>query len=424
MDKQHSWYRPRRYLHFDPPVGRKSAQKVASNPNKVASHPFYPLISYHVISKKLKRDKNTDKLLQKIKNRPISYAAHMDSHIYSYYALMLSDLYEESLKNEGISDCVLAFRSLGKSNVDFAFEAFKEIQNRKNCGAVALDITGFFDNLDHKLLKKSWQSLIKTEKLPGDHFSVFKSLTQYSTVDKEKLYSILNISPNNPKNGRYKICDPQAFREVVRGKGLIDKHHITKGIPQGTPISALLSNIYMIDFDIWAKNTVSEMGGKYFRYCDDMLFIVPRKHKNKIAGFAREEIKNLLIDINTDKTEIRDFRLIGGVISADKPLQYLGFTFDGQRILIRSAALARYSEKMKRGVKLAKATMTKRNKLKAGRGEVPKALFRNKVYEQYSHLGKRNFIRYALRSADIMNSKHIRRQLKPLWHRLIHEIET
>jgi len=182
--------------------------------------------------------------------------------------------------------------------------------------------------------------------------------------------------------------------------------------------------IYMTNFDVWANQEVKKVGGKYFRYCDDMLFIVPRSHKNRIAGLVRKRIKGLRIDINTEKTEIRDFRLIDGVITADKPLQYLGFTYDGQRILIRSAALARYSEKVKRGVKLAKATMRKRNKLKISRGEESKVLFRKKIYEQYSHLGKRNFIRYGLRSAKIMKSKDMRKQLKPLWDRLITEIET
>ncbi|NVK29516.1 MAG: hypothetical protein HWE20_00835 [Gammaproteobacteria bacterium] len=424
MDNSHPWYRVRRYLHFDPPVGLKSAIKIATNPSKVSRHSFYPLISYHVTSKKLKRNKETGELKPKIKNRPISYAAHMDSHIYSYYAWSLSELYENKLREKGISECVLAFRSLGKSNIDFALDAFNEISTRKNCSAVALDISGFFDNLDHKLLKESWVSLLDKKNLPPDHYSVFKSLTQFSTVDKEILYKKLNISPNNPKKDRYRICEPQIFRDVVRANGMVNKHSIRKGIPQGTPISALLSNIYMIDFDVWANEEVKKVGGRYFRYCDDMLFILPRIHKNRVEGLVREHIRDLLIDINVDKTEIRDFRLIDGVVTADKPLQYLGFTFDGQRILIRSAALARYSEKMKRGVRLAKATMRKRNRLRVERGEAPKKLFRNKVYEQYSHLGKRNFIRYGLRSAEIMNSKAMKKQLKPLWERLIKEIET
>lgn len=54
---------------------------------------------------------------------------------------------------------------------------------------------------------------------------------------------------------------------------LIKTHQDSKGIPQGTPISALLSNIYMVDFDLKAKEIIDRLGGKYYRYCDDMLFI-------------------------------------------------------------------------------------------------------------------------------------------------------
>jgi retron-type reverse transcriptase len=52
------------------------------------------------------------------------------------------------------------------------------------------------------------------------------------------------------------------------------------GIPQGSPISALLSNIYMFSFDKHMKNYVDSIGGKYFRYCDDMLLIVPSEYRD------------------------------------------------------------------------------------------------------------------------------------------------
>ncbi|MFO7551723.1 MAG: hypothetical protein R6W80_09970, partial [Haliea sp.] len=113
-----------------------------------------------------------------------------------------------------------------------------------------------------------------------------------------------------------------------------------------------------------------------------------------------------------------------GSLRADKPLQYLGFTFDGKQTLIRSAALARYSDKMKRGVKFAKATRRKRNKLRLARGEEAKPLFRRSLYKNYSHLGHRNFISYGMQAAKTMESPAIKKQLKPLWHRLLKEIES
>ena len=168
---------------------------------------------------------------------------------------------------------------------------------------------------------------------------------------------------------------------------------------------------------------VTRIGGKYYRYCDDMLFIVRTKWEKRIAGEVRKEIKELKIDINPDKTEIRQFRDVKGQLHSGKPIQYLGFMFDGKRKYIRSAALARYSDRMKRGVRLAKLTRIKYNRIRIEKGLPRKDTYRKNLYERYSHLGQRNFIRYGLRAAQIMDSKLIKRQLKPLWNRLIEEIE-
>ena len=220
---------------------------------------------------------------------------------------------------------------------------------------MALDITGFFDNLDYELLKHAWCELLDVARLPQDHFAVFRSITKYSRVDRSQLYRALNISAHNPKNGRYRVCTATQFRDVVRHQGLITPNPETFGIPQGTPISALLSNLYMMRFDISMRQHMDTIGGLYYRYCDDILLIVPRRHRDSVAGEAQQRIHQLKLSINPSKTERRTFiQHADGGQEADKPLQYLGFTFDGQRILIRSAAFACYSQRMKKGVRLAR----------------------------------------------------------------------
>lgn len=418
------WYRNRRYLHFDSPVGLKRAERLVTDPNAVARHAFYPLISFEITSKKLAKAPNSHKLVAKGKIRPISYAAHLDSHIYRYYAHLLSVRYEAFLTKNGLTDSILAFRQLGKNNINFAADAFAEIRRRGNCAAVALDISGFFDNLDHELLKQSWCSLLGVTRLPQDHFSVLRSITKYSRVDRSKLYRALNISAHNPRSGRYRVCTALQFRDVVRRQGLITPHLATSGIPQGTPISAILSNVYMMRFDLSMRQLMHRVGGVYYRYCDDILLIVPHQHRDSIAGEAQQQINQLKLSIHPSKTERRTFKKYShGIQEADKPLQYLGFTFDGQRILIRSAAFARYSQRMKKGVRLAKATMRSRNRKKGARGAAVKALYKRKLYERYSHFGHQNFLRYGYRAAEIMKSNAIRDQLKPLWGRLNDEIQ-
>lgn len=420
--KKHPWFRARGYIHFDSPIALRKAQALVMSTHNVAKHAFFPLINYAVESHKFKINSFGSPEL-KLKTRPIAYAAHSDAHIYAYYGLALGNLYEQKVQEAGLSTNILAFRSLGKSNIEFANEAFEYIKDKKMCSVVALDISGFFDNLDHGILKSSWADLLNKERLPADHFNIFKSLTKFSTVDKDRLYDVFGISKTNPKNGRFRICSAIDFREKVRKLNLIETNTNKYGIPQGSPISALLSNIYMLEFDKACKAMMEQQEGVYLRYCDDMLFITGSDSRDDIEAFAINEIQKLELEINKNKTEIRDFTYKNGKQTSDKPLQYLGFTFDGERKLIRSAALARFSNRMKRGVKLAKATQRKRNQIKAAKGGEGKTLYKRKIYEQYSHLGSRNFVTYGYRAADIMQSEAIRKQLKPLWERLQSEIK-
>ncbi|WP_290519055.1 antiviral reverse transcriptase Drt2 [Alcanivorax sp.] len=418
---EHPWYRKRGYLHFDLPVGIKKASAIVLDTEKVSRHAFWPFIDYQIVTEKLSKDADGD-LKKKIKERLIAYAAHLDSHIYSYYSNLLSQFYEEELKKRQIGRHVLAFRALGKSNIHFARDAFKAIESFGPCGVIALDVSGFFDNLNHDYLKSRWSELLGKSLLPKDHYNVFKSLTKFSTVNRDALYSRLNIAKHNPKNGRERVCSTKEFDRKVRKEKLIIPNRNNHGIPQGAPISSLLSNIYMLEFDQKMSESVAEWGGHYFRYCDDMLFVVPQEFTNSVAGMVVTELKSLGLTINSSKTEIRTFENIGDGQKSNKPLQYLGFLYDGQSILIRSAAFARFSERMKGGVKLAKSTQVKRNAIRVRRGEKPTRLFKQKLYERYSHLGRRNFIRYGLRAAEIMDSKAIKKQLKPLWKNLQEEI--
>ena len=422
--RKHAWFKRRGYLHFDSPVSFKKAQKLVNSPKRVSTHSFYPLIHYSIKSFKVKLNASGE-IEPKWKTREIKYAAHLDSHIYAYYSWLLGKRYEEEVQRRGLNENVLAFRSLGKNNIDFANDVFEIIKIKGRCSAVGLDITGFFDNLNHLVLKDVWSKLLGQESLPNDHFAVYKSLTKYSYVDRTTLFKALGISLNNPKHNRHRACTAEEFREKVRNAGLIHRNQNDFGIPQGSPVSALLSNIYMLDFDSKMKTTLESQGGHYFRYCDDMLFITKPHFRDDVEALALDEIKKLKLEINVDKTEIRDFYRYGGQLrcKGNKSLQYLGFTFDGERKLIRSAALAKFSNRMKAGVRAARKTVKRTNFELIKNGAPPtEQLRKKKLYERYSHLGKRNFLSYGYRAARDMQSNAIKKQLKPLWSRLQKEM--
>lgn len=410
-----SWFRRRGYLHFDRPVGLATALTIVSDPIRVAQRGFFPFLDFDILSTKVKWEKELRQLVKKHKERKVAYASHVDSHIYSYYCHLLSIRYEEELIKRDLSDCVLAFRTLGKSNIHFAAQGFSEIMKRNNSYVLGLDVRGFFDTLDHGILKSSWASVLGLSHLPADHYAVYKAITRYSMVNLDAVLELLGISKNNPKNGRNRLCTPEEFRDKVRSSNLIRTNKEGKGIPQGSSISALLSNIYMLNFDQQINEYVKEIGGRYFRYCDDMLFVFPLAAKATCEAVINAAILQYKLTIQDTKTERREFLSKAGRLVTDKPLQYLGFLFDGRNIYLRSASLARYSDRLTRGVRLAKATMRKRNRARLARGEEPRPLFIDNLIRRYTYFGRRNFISYGYRAAKIMNSQSLRRQLRPLW---------
>jgi hypothetical protein len=431
--KKCGWYEQKSYLHFDTPLSFEKALKKVSNPKYVEKHPFLPFLRFTKEERKFNPKKYGEERY-KTKNREISYASHKDGYIYSYYAKMLNGGYETLLKNYELENNVLAFRKIekddgkGKSNIDFAKEVFEKIKSFEECSVLAMDFSKFFDTLDHQLLKEKWSRVLNVDKLPEDHFKVFKSLTKFSFIDRDKIYCKLGISRHNPKpknKNRVAICEKENFqklREIIkedkeqvpnREKRLLQVNDNGFGIPQGSALSGLLSNIYMIDFDKEVKKYIESSGGKYYRYCDDIIIIAKFGEVDKVEKVILDKfVKELkTVQINKDKTE--KFHFYNGRILGNKLLQYLGFMFDGQNIYFRSSSISRYYRKMNRGIRVAKKTQLTRNRVRRKKGFKERELYKNRIYELYPSMGKRNFITYVKRAIRNMdNSPTLKKQMK------------
>lgn len=372
----------KRYPHFDRSLPLNELVRIASSPDEVARNSFWPFLHYEKSWIRFRKPEKNRMDLRK--SRPIRYAARKDSAIYSRYRALLSDQYEVLLAAKGLSDCVLAYRRLrkegqsgGKTNVDFAFDAFQRIQAIGTCCAVALDIKGYFDNMDHNLLKAQWSRVMGVSRLPADHFQVFRSVTQYASVDRDALYARMGyLAIESGRNGgQYKrwlirrrdvptqICEPEVFRSLVgkdaMGDALIRINRAGYGIPQGAPISDVLANIYLLDFDEEMLAFAKSVGGYYMRYSDDILILVPGEEKDgrAAAQFAGKTIRKYgeQIKIKEEKSEIIEYRVdpAGDLLarSVIKPkgkdgLEYLGFRFDGRNAFLRDATLSGVLRKM------------------------------------------------------------------------------
>ena len=62
--------------------------------------------------------------------------------------------------------------------------------------------------------------LLDEDRLPKDHYQVFKSLTNYSYVNKEALYKELKLSLNSRRLHKHmdRLCTIEDFRNKVRQK--------------------------------------------------------------------------------------------------------------------------------------------------------------------------------------------------------------
>ena len=85
----------------------------------------------------------------------------------------------------------------------------------------------------------------------------------------------------------------------------------------------------MLDFDERMKNYISKLNGKYYRYCDDILIIIPNIHNIKeVKKIAIEAIRDLEVNINDKKTEIRTFeRNASHIKIKNKVLKHKSFHF-------------------------------------------------------------------------------------------------
>ena len=448
-----SAYKRRGYLHFDAPLAHPGAAWLyVQRFQEGQPHSFLPFLGFTLTTTRIRRadepkiPRRQRQLVLKAKKRAIKIASHHDAAIYSYYAMLVGERYEQRLTDLNLTVVPTAFRKIcgGRCNIHHAKEVFDFVDAHRPCVALAFDIEKFFDRLNHKVLRTAWADILGAARLPEDHYKVFRSMTRFSWVSRDDVYAEFGISRFNPKmenseNPRPRICEAPEFRERVREAGLLQMNpDKDRGIPQGAPISALLSNLYMLRVDEVMNAWAIQIGGLYRRYCDDIMVVVPPERVDTTEFLLKALIREIDLKINDDKTERVSFGPDEGHLAVDgKRLPYLGFVFDGNAVRLRQSSLDRYYGKMRRGVVFA-ATCHVAHVGTAK--EIPMKV--RKLYLKYSYLARSqrggkalrqkagakyqlrrtNFITYALRSADHFGSRTIRRQIRGHWSKLKRQI--
>lgn len=151
----------------------------------------------------------------------------------------------------------------------------------------------------------------------------------FDEIDKEILIHLLNQYPIDEYvkgliyNGINPAIDFSGFTESE-----IDKFP-KGGIPQGNPISAILSNIYLYELD---KMAISK-GWKMVRYADDMAFSVSNIRDAQLILSQIEEYlsTNRKLTIHPLKTSL-DAKTAIFLNPKKNRMKYLGVIFDGQNL--------------------------------------------------------------------------------------------
>lgn len=389
----------RPYAHFDYRTDLGKAREYVTNPEKIVRHGFYPFIHYTKEFNKYSKAEG-----KKIKKREICYAAHIDRCIYQYYNHLLNEVYIQRVRHDHISDCAVAYRSdLHKSNINFAKGVFSFIRSNSPCYIMIGDFTNFFDTLDHKYLKERLCDLLGVDQLPKDYYAVFKNITRYSTWDLKDLLTLNDLKSPIKLNRMKRVLSLESFREYKHQ--YVKKNPNDYGIPQGSPISALLANIYMLACDKSIHELTQEKSGLYMRYSDDFCIVLPSSDHSDAKLFF-DKIRNTLgkvknLTLQPEKTQY--FYFDGSIIQnvgaqfdpsancTHRFINFLGFTFDGEHVHIRDKTISKYYYRMGKKAK----TIVKQRK--AGR----KPSLHN-LYMLYSQKGARtdhgNFITYVRRA--------------------------
>jgi len=392
----------RKYKHFDLPLRESERDQVIDFAREDEPHRFLPLLGFTDEARRYVRKASGVREI-KVKERPIRFAGHADAAYLQAYAAHLNGFYERALVEDGTSGSVLAYRRGGGTNIHHAKALFDEIRSRGDCTVFAMDISGFFDCLDHTMLRDEVAELLGVKRLEGHHANVWKNVTRYSWVETVDLDKLLG----KKRNAHGRVCSPGDFADHVRGRkdGLVRTHDQTFGIPQGTPVSGLYANIYLRTFDRQMIEWCGQYGGSYRRYSDDIAVVLPLGAKVRhVVAVVEKMLADYGLAMSVDKTDTAYFK--GGLLVSSTPIQYLGFTFDGQKTLIRPSSLDAYRGKMRRGIHAKMIAAKAKNIL-------PSEVFQRESLSRYTHLGRRrNFLRYAYKAADVMGCPEIKQQVK------------
>lgn len=189
--------------------------------------------------------------------RPLSIPVVRDRVLQTATALVLTPLFEEEFE-----DISYAYRK-GRS-VNQAIARIEQLRNQGYLWVVDADIHRFFDQVDHVLLIQQIAQLVDDQAI----------------LDLIQLWLKATIVDNK------------------------QRYQLKKGLPQGSPISPMLANLFLDRLD----ETLLDKQYKIIRYADDFVILCQSEKQAKRAlQLSGDVLEQLRLCFNETKTSITHF---------------------------------------------------------------------------------------------------------------------
>ena len=217
------------------------------------------------------------------KLRPLGISSVRDRVCMTAATLVLEPIFEADLPPEQY-----AYRP-GR-NAQQAAVAVEELLFRGHREVVDADLADFFGSIPHTELMKSVARRV---------------------VDRRVLHLIK----------MWLECAVEEIDDRGRKRRTTEARDNGRGIPQGSPISPLLANLYMRRFVLgWEKLGLGQsLGSRIVTYADDLVILCRRGKAEEALHWLRELMGKLKLTVNVEKTGICKV--------PEGEFDFLGFTF-------------------------------------------------------------------------------------------------
>lgn len=253
-------------------------------------------LHHDLINKKYKHGKYIGFYIRDPKLRHIHKAEVRDRVVHRLIFQCLNPIFEQSF----IADSYSCRKEKGTHKAVKRFQVFtrKVEQTHGRCFVLKCDVKKFFPTLDHQILFEIIARRIK---------------------DNDVLWLVKNVIDSFSSE----------FSNETEGE---------KGAPIGNLTSQLFANIYMNEFDQFAKHKLKVK--YYIRYTDDFVIIHHDKNyliniKDEVSGFLEEKLK---LALHPGKVELRKYH---------QGIDFLGYVTLPKARILRTKTKNRIFKKMK-----------------------------------------------------------------------------